>query len=82
MQFVVAPVLHKYVDDADHGAQSFVDSPRTRVPLPSIRQVGAAVTETVFVHVLEFLMPFVTVTEKFPGLLTEMQRDVAPLLHK
>jgi len=62
MQFVVAPVLHKY-PNAPAGTQSSVDFPGQKELLPLMRQTGLYTTETDLLQVL--LQPFesVNITE-------------------
>jgi len=58
MQFVVAPVLHKY-PNAPAGTQSCVDFPGQKELLPLMRQTGLYTTETDLLQVL--LQPFESV---------------------
>ena len=44
MHLVVAPLLHKYVEEADGGAQSSMDSPMQSEPFPVRVQLKAPTT--------------------------------------
>ena len=82
IQFVVAPVLHKY-EEAPAGTQSSVDCPSPQMKsLPLIVQSGSGLTTTVALHTLLHPSPSVTVTEYSPAVLTVMQFVVALVLHK
>jgi hypothetical protein len=81
IQFVVAPLLHKY-DDAPAGTHNCVDCPWQMELLPVIVQTGVVLTVTVLLHVLTHPPAVVVVTEYVPAAVTVIQFVVAPLLHK
>ena len=62
MQFVVAPLLHKY-PNAPAGTQSCVDFPGQKELLPLMRQRGLYITETILLQVLLQPLESVMVTE-------------------
>ena len=77
----MAPVFHEY-DAAPAGAHKFVELPEQKEALPLIEHGKGLFTVTTLLQTLLHPAAFVTVTEYVPPLVTDMQRDEAPVLHE